>query len=104
MFFTSDRVVHGETTGQYDKPEWAPLLELTPDHIDEFMWMFEVELDSGLRLHAYKHIETRKYLHLDKEGRAFVYLWSGEECEEDPGYREVDPRRMLKEVLRRRTE
>jgi len=75
MFFTSDRVVHGKTTGQYDEPEWAPLLELTPDHIDEFMWM-----------------------------RAFVYLWSGEECEEDPGYREVDPRRMLKEVLRRRTE
>lgn len=61
--FTSDRVVHGKTTGQHDEPEWAPLVELTPDHVDEFMWMFEVELESGLRLHAYKHIETRKYLH-----------------------------------------
>lgn len=101
MLFTSDRVVYGESTGQRE-PEWAPLLDLAPDHIDDFMWMFEVELESGLRLHAYKHIETRKYLHLDKEGRAFAYLWTGEACDDDPGYREVDPRRMLKEVLRQR--
>jgi hypothetical protein len=104
MFFTSDRVVRGNLTHQYDNPEWAPLLELAPDHIDDFMWMSEVELESGLRLHIYKHIETRKNLHLDKEGRAFVYLWSGEIGDEDPGYREVDPQRMLEEVLRQRTE
>lgn len=60
MFFTSDRVVRGNLTHQYDKPEWAPLLELAPDHIDDFMWMSEVELESGLRLHIYKHIERRK--------------------------------------------
>jgi len=80
------------------------LLELAPGHIDDFMWMFEVELESGLRLHAYKHIETRKYLHLDKEGRAFVYLWPEEIIDTDePGsYREVDPQRILREVLRRR--
>jgi hypothetical protein len=101
MFFTSDRVVRGSSTGNYE-PDWEPLLELAEDHIDDFMWMFEVELESGLRLHAYKHVETRKYLHLDKEGRAFVYLWSGEICDEDPGYREVDPQRILKEVLRHR--
>jgi hypothetical protein len=53
------------------------LLDLAPDDVEDFMWMFEVELESGLRLHAYKHIETRKYLHLDKEGRAFVYRWFG---------------------------
>jgi hypothetical protein len=105
MFFTSDRVVRGDATSQHEKPEWEPLLELAAEHIDDFMWMFEVELESGLRLHAYKHIETRKYLHLDKEGQAFVYLWSGEEVPaEDPGYREVDPQCMLKEVLRRRGE
>jgi hypothetical protein len=104
MLFTSDRVVHGKSTGQYDKPEWGPLLELAPDHIDEFMWMCEIELESGLRLHNYKHIETRKNLHLDQEGRAFVYLWSDETCGEDPGYREVDPRQIVREVLRRRTE
>jgi hypothetical protein len=105
MFFTSDRVVRGNTTSQYEKPEWAPLLELAAEHIDDFMWMFEVELESGLRLHAYKHIETRKYLHLDKEGRAFVYIPPKVFREDEPSsYREVDPQRLLKEVLRWGTE
>jgi hypothetical protein len=101
MFFTSDRVVRGETTDQHEKPEWGPLLELAPAHIDDFMWMCEVELESGLRLHAYKHIETRKYLHLDMEGRAFAYIPPKVFREDEPSsYREVDPRRVLKEVLR----
>jgi hypothetical protein len=106
MFFTSDRIVRGKMTVQYDRPEWGPLLDLAPDHVEDFMWMFEVELESGLRLHAYKHIETRKYLHLDKEGRAFVYLWPEEITDKnEPGsYREVDPQRLLREVLRRRGE
>jgi hypothetical protein len=107
MLFTSDRIVRGHMTRQYDKPEWGPLLDLAADHIDDFMWMFEVELESGLRLHAYKHIETRKYLHLDKEGRAFVYLWPENDISEDgepSSYREVDPHRILREVLRRRGE
>lgn len=60
MFFTTDRIVRGV--------------------------MFEVELESGLRLHAYKHRETRRYLHLDKEGRAFVYIWRDEIKDElEPG-------------------
>jgi hypothetical protein len=106
MLFTSDRIVRGKLTHQFDEPEWGPLLELAPDHIDEFMWMAEVELESGLRLHIYKHIETRKSLHLDKEGRAFVYLWSEEIRDKDePGsYRQVDPQRIHKEVLRLRGE
>ena len=106
MFFTSDRIVRGEPTHQYDSPEWGPLLELAPDHIDEFMWMSEIELESGLRLHIYKHIETRKNLHLDKEGRAFVFLWPEKirDGDEPGSYREVDPRHMLQEVLRRRSE
>ena len=106
MLFTSDRIVHGHSTHQYDKPEWGPLLELAAEHIDDFMWMFEVELESGLHLHAYKHIETRKYLHLDKEGRAFVYIWPDDiDDDDEPGsYREVDTQRILREVLRRRSE
>lgn len=101
MFFTTDRIVRGVTTSQYDTPDWEPLLELAAEHADEFMWMFEVELESGLRLHAYKHVETRRYLHLDKEGRAFVYIWPEEIKDEDePGsYREVDPQRLLRLVL-----
>ena len=108
MFFTSDRIVRGRSTGQYDKPDWDPLLELAADHIDYFMWMFEVELESGLRLHVYKHIETRKSLHLDKEGRAFAYIWPKDEAIRDVddwgSYREVDPRRVLREVLRHRVD
>jgi hypothetical protein len=108
MLFTSDRIVRGHSTHQYDKPEWGPLLELAPSHIDDFMWMFEIELESGLRLHAYKHIETRKCLHLDKEGRAFVYIWPKDEAirkvDEWGSYREVDPRRILREVLRHRVD
>lgn len=103
MFFTSDRTVRGVMTEQYDKPEWEPLLELAAEHIDDFMWMFEVELESGLRLHAYKHVETRRYLHLDKEGRAFVYIRSEEIAPDAPGsYREVDPKRLLDLALERR--
>ncbi len=33
-------------------PTWDPLLELAPDHIDDFMWMFEVALEAGPHLHA----------------------------------------------------
>jgi hypothetical protein len=101
--FTSDRTVRGEMAG-HNAPNWDPLLELAPDHIDDFMWMFEVLLESGLRLHAYKHWETRKYLHLDTEGRAFAYLPRSYKEDEPSAYREVDPRLILREVLRRRDE
>jgi hypothetical protein len=49
MLFTSDRIVRGHSTHQYDKPEWGPLLELAPGHIDDFMWMFEVDPQRILR-------------------------------------------------------
>ena len=55
-------------------PEWEPLLNVASRHIDEFMWMFAVELADGTRLQAYKHHWTRSYLHLDGDGRAFVYI------------------------------
>lgn len=92
--FTGRQAHRGDSTrGQ--KPNWDPLLDLAPDEIGDFMWMFEVELESGLRLHAFKHIETRRYLHLDTEGRAFVY-------QEPDLYREVEPERILRLVLERR--
>lgn len=101
MFFLSDRVVRGDTTKNFDDPKWEPLLELAPDHVEDFMWMFEVELESGLRLHADKHIETREYIHLDSEGRAFAYLPPRRFREGEPSsYREVDPERALREALR----
>lgn len=37
------------------------------------MWMYEVVLQDDRRLHAYKHHETRTYLHLDTQGNAWAY-------------------------------
>jgi hypothetical protein len=70
------RPIQGRMTRNYKHPDWGPLVQLAPDHVDEFMWMFEVELENGVALHAYKHRETRHYLHLDSAGRAFVYIWN----------------------------
>jgi hypothetical protein len=55
---------------QGEQPDWDPL---THALLGWFMWMFEVELADGRKLHAYKHIVTRDYLHLTHDGRAFVF-------------------------------
>jgi hypothetical protein len=75
-----------------DAPEWEPLLNFAPDHVDDFMWMFSVELNDGPRLQAYKHHWTRRYLHLADDGRAYVF-------QEHERYREVVPRWLLAMVL-----
>lgn len=77
---------------QYEKPVWEPLLYLLRAYVDDFMWMHEVELEGGIRLHAYKHWETRRYLHLSEDSRAFVY-------EEPDFYREFDVRRLVDLVM-----
>jgi hypothetical protein len=73
-------------------PEWEPLLNFAADHVGDFMWMFAVELTDGTRLQAYKHYWTRDYLHLDNEGRAFIY--AGKER-----YEEVNPPWLLTRIL-----
>jgi hypothetical protein len=73
-------------------PEWEPLLNLAPDHVDDFMWMYSVELTDGTRLQVYKHYWTRNSLHLDNEGRAFVYV-------ETERYKEVNADWLLSRVL-----
>lgn len=73
-------------------PEWEPLLDLAPSHVPDFMWMFAVDLKDGTRLQAYKHYWTRGYVHLDGDGRAFVFI--------DPDrYEEVEPAWILSRVL-----
>jgi hypothetical protein len=76
-------------------PNWEPLLDLAPDEIDDFMWMFQVELEDGAMVQAYKHWWTRRYVHLDFAGRAFVFIDEGT-------YEEVDPGELLSAVLRGR--
>jgi hypothetical protein len=77
---------------QGEEANWEPLLELAPEEIDDFMWMFEVELEDGAMVQAYKHWWTRGYVHLDFAGRAFVFT-------EDNAYEEVDPHELLAAVL-----
>jgi hypothetical protein len=96
------RPIQGRMTRNWERPDWAPLVELAPDHVDEFMWMFEAELENGVVIHAYKHWETRRYLHLDYGGRAFVYIWDENLAADDDGrYEEVDPEWLLTLVLDR---
>lgn len=59
------------------QPNWEPLLGLARIYVDEFMWMYETELENGVRLQAYKHYWTRRYLFLDAEGKAWLYRDDG---------------------------
>jgi hypothetical protein len=69
---------------QGERPDWAPLLELVgPVLVRWFMWMYEIALADGVRVQAYKHVATRRYLHLAGDGRAFFYVGRYR-------YREVD--------------
>ena len=71
------------------EPEWRPLLDLIGSRLAEwFMWMFDLSLADGARVHAYKHVATRRYLHLAEDGRAFVH-------EGDERYREIQPRHAI---------
>ncbi|MEA2387207.1 MAG: ribonuclease VapC [Thermoleophilaceae bacterium] len=86
------RIYRGAST-QGSRPEWGPLLEAVGEDVTgDFMWMFEVELTDGTKLQAYKHIDTRCYVHLASDGRAFVY--------EDPDrYRSVAAADVLAAVF-----
>jgi hypothetical protein len=88
----------GKTLGSCE-PDWQPLIDLL---LEDFMWMFEVELTDGTHLHAYKHRGTRRYIHLTGDGRAFAYEWrEPSEGDQPAWYREVDPREHLDLVLPR---
>jgi len=59
---------------QYETPDWGPLILVLGEVLPGwFMWMHEVRLDNGLILNAYKHHETRRYLHLSRDGSAFRF-------------------------------
>jgi hypothetical protein len=75
-----------------DQHIWAPLLELAPDDVADFMWMFEAELDDGIPLHAYKHRWTRRYLYLSADGRGFDEVGR---CV----FEEVEPRLLLEMAM-----
>ena len=68
------RAVQGKMT-QCEHPIWEPLVAAVGERCaGDFMWMFEVELATGMRLQAYKHVDTRRYLHLGPDGEAFCFV------------------------------
>ena len=76
-----------------DAPTWEPLLRIVDEDVAEwFMYMFGVVTSDGRRLHAYKHIATRLYVHLDDDGNAFYFV-------PEHRYRPVDLWRQLEAVL-----
>jgi len=67
------RGIKGEAT-QGEEPEWEPLVNAVGERVTrDFMWMFEVELSDGRSLQAYKHVDTRRYVHLAASGEAYFY-------------------------------
>jgi hypothetical protein len=72
---------------------WDPLIALVGlEVVGCFMWMHELELDDGTRVHAYKNIATRRYVCVGVDGR--VYL------ERSPDrYLEVTPLAALEDVF-----
>jgi hypothetical protein len=60
---------------QYEQPSWEPLLDLLGEElVGDFMWMHELRMATGERVHAYKHRDTRRYIHLSEHGRTYVYI------------------------------
>lgn len=79
---------------QREEPDWRPLARLMGEElVSSFMWMHEVEMPAGERFQAYKHIDTRRYLHVDLSGNAVAYV-GGER------YRPVALSAALEQVLR----
>jgi hypothetical protein len=84
---TSRRMVTGELA-QYEVPEWEPLRAVAGDEvIGNFMWMHEVRLRDGSPVHAYKHIDSRRYVHLGLDGQGYAYV--------EERYRRVEARRLF---------
>lgn len=71
-----DTIVRGDVA-QFEVPDWEPLQDTTTDIMASFMWMHEVRLETGERVHAYKHKMTRRYAYLTADGRAYTYTRSG---------------------------
>jgi hypothetical protein len=85
-------LVAGTSAGR-ERPDWEPLIALVGlDVVGCFMWMNELVLEDGSRVHAYKHIATRRYLCVGIDGRVYA---------ERPGdrYEEVTPLAALEDAF-----
>ena len=56
-----------------DEPDWDPLhAVLCTEHCAGFMWMHRTDW-RGETIQHYKHGITRRYLHIDHSGHAYLY-------------------------------
>ena len=78
------------------RPDWRPLIELAPDEVPDFMWMYRDFLEGGIVVEAYKHCETRQYLHLDSSGRGYEFRGGPDNVY----YEEVEAGALLEQALR----
>ena len=68
-----NRTLRGRMS-RVERPDWDPLIDLVGlELVRWFMWMGQVELVDDTRVHAYKHIATRRYFHIGEDGRLFAY-------------------------------
>lgn len=79
---------------QSEQHDWRPLEALIGYELSDcFMWMYEIELTDGGRVHAHKHIDTSRYFHLGNDGRVFAYAG-------DAGYRPIERGEAIDEAFR----
>lgn len=76
MTASQDEIIHGELLEEGDDPPWGALYAaLRPETLaDFFTWMGDVELEDGTRVHVYRHLESRSFLHVTGDGRALIYV------------------------------
>lgn len=65
---------------QAEHVDWRPLeAVIGPDHLPEWMWMHTITSpETGADVHFYKHISSRCYVRLDREGRVYAETPDGE--------------------------
>jgi hypothetical protein len=57
------------------RPSWRPLEQFLPRALrGGFMWMHTLMLEGGIKVQAYKHSETRRYLLIDTNGDSWESL------------------------------
>lgn len=67
------RTLRGRTS-RLERPDWDPLIDLVGvDIAPYFMWMGEIELLDDTRLHTFKHVATRRCVHIGEDGRLFTH-------------------------------
>jgi len=71
----ADRLITARVVN-YEEPDWRPLERFASPYLaGSFMWMHEVRTRRGESFHAYKHIETRCYVHLGIDGNGLAFHW-----------------------------